>query len=308
MLNFLTYSQLDYMCMKQAGNISDSDLDSWYRQLYVNTKMMKIYQMLDGLQNPWYNRSTVLTVASTDQIYLTDSSGITSESTSGNTIMIVSTTPLVSGQIVVMQLVLVSTGAIISQCLARVTTGGLTSTLKIISGSMSTLSVSYHLGLTAIASYSGATIDVSGIYFKDFVKIYDNNFTGILGQQMRMFDEYKDAKLFGDLSANPITSNVGWHQRGDAIELYVPATSNPLGTVMGEYRGKPAIYSDATANNIIDFPPEQNQMLIDEVTASYLIDRGKVVPPDLASRQVLYQKQYEAAESNRIKLMEIKNN
>ena len=158
----------------------------------------------------------------------------------------------------------------------------------------------------AIASYSGTTIDVSGIYFKDFLKIYDNNFTGTLGVQTRIFDEYKDAKLFGDLSANPIITNVGWHQRGDTIELYVPSGAYPLGTVMGEYRGKPAIYSDATMNNIIDIPPEQNQVLVDEVTASYLIDRGKEVPPDLASRQALYQKQYEAAEANKVKSMEIK--
>jgi hypothetical protein len=306
MLNYLTYSQLDYLAMKQAKNISESDIGRPYRELYVNTKMMKIYQMLDGLQDPWYNRSTTLTVATTDQTYLTDSAGITSEVTSGSTITLVTTTPLVSGQIVLLQLVLVSTGAIVSQCCARVVTGGLTSSLEIISGTMTTLSVSYHLGLMAIASYSGTTIDVSGIYFKDFLKIYDNNFTGTLGAQTRIFDEYKDAKLFGDLSANPIITNVGWHQRGDTIELYVPSGAYPLGTVMGEYRGKPAIYSDATMNNIIDIPPEQNQMLVDEVTASYLIDRGKEVPQDLASRQALYQKQYEAAEANRVKAIEIK--
>ena len=270
--------------------------------------------MLDGLQDPWYNKSTALTVASTDQAYLLDygfGGSITNLTVVGSTITIVGPT-LVAGTMLSLSLVVKNSGTIYRQCLARVTTGGTTSTATILSYGASGQFVNfnntiYSLSCNVITSYSSTTIDVSGIYFKDFLKIYDNNFTGTTGQQTRVFDEYKDAKTFGDLSANPIISNIGWHQRGDTIELFVPTLANPLGTVAGEYRGKPAIYSDTTMNNIIDIPPEQNQMLVDEVTASYLIDRGKVVPPDLASRQVLYQKQYEAAEANRAKSMEVKN-
>jgi hypothetical protein len=314
MKNNITFAQLDYLCMKQAGNLSESEIDLQYRQLYINNNLMKIYQMLDGLQNPWYDKSAVLTVASTDQVFRKDavvnSGTITACSVSGTTVTITVTSGnFIAGSILSLVLALRTTGALVGQCLARVVTGGTTATATIISGTYTTnyASATHTLMSVEILSYSATTIDVSGIYFKDFLKIYDDNATGTIGAKNRMFKKYEDTQLFGGLALDPIKKDIAWHQRGDTIELFVPSTANALGTVTGEYRGKPAFYTDATASNMVDIPPEQNRMLIDETVASYLIDIGKELPVDLVGRHDSYNKMYTSTEANKVKALEIRN-
>ncbi len=47
-----------------------------------------------------------------------------------------------------------------------------------------------------------------------------------------------------------------------------------------DYRGKPAIYSDATAGNKVDFPPEEMGYLTAKLTVAYATEAGKPIPAD----------------------------
>ena len=71
MKNPLTFAQLDSQCRKQCGNLTDTDIMPQTRQGYINSKMMKVYAMLDGVNDPWYNLTTTLTAAA-DQEQLMD--------------------------------------------------------------------------------------------------------------------------------------------------------------------------------------------------------------------------------------------
>jgi hypothetical protein len=309
MKNFLTFGKLDSMCRAQAGNFTQDDIDIAKREMYINTKLMKIFRMLDGLNDPWYNKSAVVSVATTDQVYLKDSAQggtISVMLVSGSSIIITASAAFIAGSMLHINMVDASNGHILYQCVARVTTGGTTATAVIISGSMVTYAAQ-HLSVIIIKSYSTASIDMSGIYFKDIVKITDGEFTTITGEKTRVFRPYKDSQLFGGLSTDAIVRNIGWYQRGDTVELFVPVGSNPLGIVTMEYRGKPALYTEATVDVDVDIPPEDNQILIDEVVASYLVEKGKNVATDLNARLTQYQKMYEVAEANKVKAMEIKN-
>jgi hypothetical protein len=309
MKNELTYAQLDYECMKAAG-ITRNDIEDGYRYMYINSNQGKIYGMLDGLNDPWYDKSTILTVASTDQAYITSASNITSMVVSGSTItIVVSSFAFVAGQMLDIVLVSTTGGTILNQCKAIVTTGGTTATATIISGTMITKSGSHTLAMNVLSSFSATSADVSGIYFKNFIKIGDNNYTGTPGIAVnRLFDEVEDIMKFGNYVTDPIATNIKWHQRGDTIEFIIPpSVTNALGTVTGWYRGKPAICSPATLNNTIDMPWENNRMLIDEVIASYLLDRNKPVPADVAARNQAYSAKYQEATASKLKAIEIKN-
>jgi hypothetical protein len=312
MKNNLTLGQVDAICMAQAGNLAQNDIDIALRQAYINSKLMKLYRMLDGLNDPWYNKVATLTVAA-DQTPLkdtTNSSGsITSMVVSGSTVTIVdaSHTFVAGTYLYISECV---AGKIMSyQNIAIVTTGGALGCIATIIGTPNivTFAAATHgLSIMIIGSPSSTAIDVSSLYFKEFTRISDENYTATsLGTTTRVFYPIKDEQLFAGLVTNPMrVKTVAWHQRGDIIQLFVGASANALGTVTGEYRGKPALYDDTTINNNVDIPPEDNQILIDEVVASFLIDKGKTPPLDVAGRLVQYQKMYEAAEANKVKAME----
>jgi hypothetical protein len=315
MKNPLTFGQLDSIAMAAAGNLAQNDIDIAMRQAHINLKLMKIYRMLDGLNDPWYNKTKTLTVAAdlTPLKDTTNSSGsITSMVVSGSTITIVDTShTFVAGTYLVITECV--TGKVMSyQNLAIVTTGGALGCVATIIGTPNivTFAAATHgLTIMIIGSPSSTAIDVSDTYFKEIMRISDENYlASALGTQTRVFYPIKDEQLFAGLVTNPMkTKTVAWHQRGDTIQLFVGASANALGTVTCEYRGKPSLYDDTTINNSVDIPPEDNQMLIDEVTASYLIDMGKVPPPNLSANLAAIQKLYESADANRIKAMEIKN-
>jgi hypothetical protein len=211
--------------MKQAGNLSDNDINTETRQAYINTKLFKIYQMLDGLNDPFYNRTT-------------------------GTLTLVTDTPYPA--------------------------------LK--------------------------TIDVSGIYFKNFVAIRDNMGTAVASVKNRVFDLKTDPQLFFNHDKSLLdTQRVWWYQMGDTIFVSKGASANALGTTVGEYRGKPAIYDDSSIGTTIDLPPENIQILVDEVTASYMIDQGKALPPDMNGRMENYAKVYEAAAASHANAIEAQN-
>jgi hypothetical protein len=198
------------------------------------------------------------------------------------------------------------------QNIAIITTGGALGCVATIIGTPNIVtfaSATYGLSIMIVGSPSSTAIDVSDTYFKEFVKISDENYlASALGTQTRVFTPVQDAQLFYGLVTNPMkTKTVAWHQRGDIIQLFVGSSANALGTVTGEYRGKPSLYDDTTINNTVDIPPEDNQMLIDETVASFLVDKGKTPPIDISGRLVMYQKMYEAAEANKVKAMETKN-
>jgi hypothetical protein len=313
MKNFLTFNQLDYQCLKQAGNLSDSDIYLATRQGYINSKMMKIYALLDGLNDPFYNRSTVLTPAA-DQEFLKDEANsvgtIMTLTVSGLTITIERNTgSFVAGEMLSIARITKSTGNPAYACVARVTTGGAVATATIISGNMATFAgASQTLSVIALKSFSVLTADVSGIYFKDFVAVYDDMYTAVPGAGIRVFDLITDPKVFYNRSLDVnATKRPACYQKGDNILFYLPSAANAFGTITGEYRGKPALFDDSTINNVIDMPPENNQILIDEVVASYLIEVNKPIPQDIATRTAQYAKMYEAANADKAKTMERAN-
>ena len=309
MQNNLTFGALDALCMRQAGGLTSNDIDILIRQNYINVKLMKLYRALDGLNDPWYNKSSVVTVSTTDQSYLKDSgqSGtITGLTVSSSTITLAGSTTFVAGQLLNITLVLKADGTLVNHCIARVITGGTTATATILSGSMITyVSATHHLTIIGISSYSATTIDMSGIYFKDIVRIYDDKYTATAGQKNRVFTPYKDAQFFGSLSVNPQkVYSVAWYQRGDTVELFVGSSAISLGTITMEYRGKPSLYTDATMGNYVDIPPEQNDILIDDVIASFLVDRKKSVPENIQNK---INNWYASAEADKVKNMETVN-
>jgi hypothetical protein len=310
MKQFLTYGILDYQCMKQAGDISDNDINSDTRQAYINTKLMKIYQMLDGLNDPFYNGQMTHAVASNVEamsILLTsgdinaiDSSALTISNKNG---------AFVAGQILFISMWTISTGVKLSSYVIRITTGGAIATYTVIEGAPPTLTNLIAGGAIVLSAYSAYTIDLSGTYFQRIINVHDFEYTTVSGAKIRVFDKKEDSQLFLNMDKDQLsTKRVWWYHSGDTIYLAKGSAANALGALISiEYRGKPAIYTDATIDNTIDLPPEFNQMLVDETVASYLIDRGKVVPDDINGRMANYAKAYEAAAAARAKAMEIQN-
>jgi hypothetical protein len=317
MKNFLTYGQLDYQCMKQAGNISDNDINPETRQAYVNTKLMKIYQMLDGLNDPFYNRLKTLTaVADQESIkcgaFAAPNNTLVSV-TAATFTLVRSAGTFVAGSVVHVFAWDESDDSILADFWGLITSvagGGLTAVYSLLSGTNGTATYATTVRLLAniFVSMSASSISVADTYFKNFVRISDPEYTTVSGTKIRVFYKKEDPQLFFNHDKDQLaTKAVWWYQSGDTIYLSKGASANALGVITGEYRGKPALYTDATIDNTIDLPPENTQMLVDEVTASYLIDQGKIVPTDIAGRNANYAKAYEAAQASRAKAAEAQN-
>lgn len=283
MLNYLTYGQLDDTALKQAGNLGQNDIFIGIRQRIVNNKTMKLYAIADGLNDPFYNKTATLTVAA-DQEQLTQSVITAINSSTGAITR--SSGVFVAGSIISVVLVTKATGAIAYSWIAQIVTGGATATFTVISGTASTFASStQNCAVSVIKGLSSTSIDLSAIYFKDFLTLSDLEFQKGIHTVARKFDKIVDPAVFLDLPTDySHDKRVAWFLEGDKILLDVGANANALGTVTGRYRGKPGIWTDSTTANAIEIPPEYNQVLIDEVTASYLIEKGSAVPDDLAAR------------------------
>ncbi len=302
--NDLTFGKLSSIARKQAGNLSLNDVEPDMMMAYVNLKLMKMYKVLDGIDDPWYNKSTQLTVAA-DQEQLKDSTQggtITAMTVNSTTITITRSAGLfVAGSLIDLVLVDNATGHVLNQCKARVSAGGAAATAEIISGTMITfVGASHHLAVNVTKSLSVSSVDISALSVKDFISIYDTNYTGVPGTHNRVFTPYKDLKLFRSLDTDPMHAySVSYIHTGNSILLTVGASAYPLDVVNCDYRGKPTIYTAATENNSLDFPPENNNILIDEVTASLLVHVNKAVPEDTAKRIDDWYKTADAGENKK---------
>lgn len=299
MKNNLTFGQLDYLCMKAAGNLNESDIFKGVRQGYINSRLMKVYALLIGLNDPFYNRTTSLTVAA-DQERLADfttNGGIITAINSTTKTIVRSSGVFVAGSIVAVTIYeLAGTGIVVAQWIARITTGGATGTYTVLSGADATYLLADHgATVTVIKSLSVSTADLSGTYFRSIVRITDPNYTTTPGAKVRLFDRIEDPQVFYNLDKDPFAKDrIAWYLRGDTVDFFVGSTANAMGTPTAEYQGKPGVFTDSTVDDVIDLPPEYNQVLIDEVTTAYVIDRGKKVPDDVAARLKLF---YEASEA-----------
>lgn len=291
MLNFLTFAQLDYQALRVAG-LNDSDIWIGIRQNYVNGKLMKIYGALDGVNDPWYDKSTQLT-ASVDQELLkdvlTNSGTISAIDATASTITRSSGSFVAGSMIYVVLLDNAVAGVIHAQWSAKIVTGGATATFSVITGTAMSLG-GYGAAVLVVKSPSTLSASISALYVKSIQSIYDDNYTTTPGELNRKFDEIKDPARFFDFPFDMgAQKRVGWMQQGDTIKFTVGPSAIALGNVYANYRGKPALFTTATSANIIDIPPELNQVLIDESSAAYLTHVGKPLPNDLQSRLATYE-------------------
>jgi hypothetical protein len=304
MKNYLLFGALDTKCLQAAG-LNESAINPLVRQAIINDKMFKIYRMLDGLNDPFYNRSGVLTVA-TDQEYLkgSDLGGVVTAVDATLHTIARSSGLFTAGSVLSLTAYDKATDAL-SQFIAVVVTGGATATYAVISGTEFNWPpmAPVELFVAVLKTLSVLSIDLSTYYIKDVTKVWDNG--GVAGD-VRVFDPIVDPVIFQYLPGDFWhKTRVAWHFRGDVLQLDVGVNATALGVVQVEYRGKPALFTDTTIGNEIDIPPEDNQILSDEVTAEFLSQKKLALPPELAAKIGRYKEMYDAAEADKIKQLKV---
>lgn len=303
MMNYLSFLQLEALCEREAG-ISKDKIDPAARRFIINNKMMKIYLMLDGLNDPFYNRITLISLAA-DQERLADftlSGGIITAIDATNNQITRSSGVFTAGSILAVSISEDSGQAIAYEFVARVTVGGATCTYELISGTDTTLTAARSASVIVLKSMSAYSVSLATLYVKDVVNVWDQT-AGV----DRQFRPVKDPLIFRGAAGDPLyASEVVWHHSGESLYFVVGSSATALGTVYMEYRTKPTTYEVATESNVILIPPEYNQMLIDEVVASFMLQGGKEVPTALASRLESAQKAYDSAAAERVRASEIR--
>jgi hypothetical protein len=302
MKNFMTFAQLDSLCLKEAA-INENQLWLPQRQFIVNNKLMKVYALLDGLNDPFYNMSTALTVAADiEQLHdATTNGGIITGITAATNTITRSSGSFPAGALI--HVWICDSGATVATFTARISVAGATATYVIIAGADANLAA-YECVVFVQKTLSVTTVDLSTLYFNRIEKVYDDQGTGSAD---RVFKEIKDPVIFSDLWRDPLFDKiVAWNLRGSTLQLGVGPSATAIGTATMEYRGKPNLWTDATPSNEILIPPEHNQMLQDEVVALYLTYTNQPVPEKLAGRLERYATMYQAASADKIKAMEVK--
>lgn len=304
----MLFTDFDSKCRKLAG-ISENDIEPRIRQTIINDIQMKIYGLLDGINNPFWNTTITLTVGA-DQEHLRDAvtngGTITNIDASAKTITRSSGT-FVVGSILDIVIVTRSSDLIAGQWKARVIAAGATATYeKIGIGTEVTFNSTVHVAFVNVMRRLSATsASISTQYVREIVKVFDDQDTG---NTERVFFKKTDPREFGRLHKDfAYQKLVAWYQAGDDILLRVGANASVLGIVQAEAIIKPTLYTDDTENNEFTIPPEHNQILTDEVVAEYIKNQGNPVPQDIAGRLALYQAQYQAAAANRAKALEAKS-
>jgi hypothetical protein len=303
MKNDLTFNKLRSMALQQTET-TENDVPPGIMQSYINMCLQKIYQILDGLNDPFYNMASTLTIGD-DIEFLKDSAQagtVTALAVNqdGDIEITRSAGTFAAGAILDISLVNKDTGEMVRHCIGRVATGGATGTVGIISGTMiDYAAATYRLTVGVIKTFSDDAADISTVYVKDIVKIFDD--AGANSVE-RVFDQITDARVFGMLHKDPFkAARVAWYQRGDVIQFFVGASATALGVVQMEYRGKPNFYSDATENNEILLPPAYNVMLFDEVALMILRHVKKAPPADMLQRAEQYRAIYEASAGDKVR-------
>ena len=289
MQNYLTYRALD-TALLHKGDLNENDVVPALRVTMINNKVMKLYRLLDGLNDPWFHKTTTLTAASDVEI-LTDAQ-ITSYTNATKTLVRAAGT-WINGNLIIVS-IFTAGGAHTADFVARIVSGGGTATavISIISGAGADLGAN-KITFTTPMGASTLSLSLTGLYVKDILKIYDNGYTGA---KNRLFTPIQDAAIFNVLHRDPFFDNrIAYFWRGDTIDLYVGSAAAALATTQFEYRGKPVVCTDFDTDVFIDIPPEDNQILMDEVLSEYLQAGNKEQPPDLTARLAEYQKRYDAA-------------
>lgn len=296
--NNLTFRQLDSALLHKAG-LNENDVIPALRVMMINNKLLKIYRLLDGLNDPWYHRTTTLAAAA-DVILVSNSGGddtLTAVTPGSDTYQLTTGTPRV-GDLFTATFWNSANGTLFCHFTGRViSVVGQVATYTVIDGSDTGATLaSSNYKLTVLRGAASNTLDLSTLYVKDILKIYDNAYTG---GKIRIYTPIKDPAIFAVLHRDPFfDTRVAYFHRGDTIELFVGTTATALGTIQFEYRGKPALCADFDTDVAIDLPPEENQVLMDEVLSEYLQAAKKEVPPDVAARTLEFQKRYEAASAD----------
>jgi hypothetical protein len=287
--NFLSFKQLDSALLHKA-ELNENDIPQTLRIVYINEKLMKMYRLLDGLNDPWYHKQALAVTVTSDVDTLTNAQ-ITSYTASTNTLVRAAGT-FKLGQVMTLSF-WTAGGAHLADFVGIVASGAGTATavLTVIGTDADFTGIGT---VTILKSAASSVIDLSALYVKDLVRVYDNGYTG---GKVRLFSPIADAKLLSVLHRDPFfDGRIAYFHRGDTVELYIGPTAAALGTVSFEYRGKPTPCADLDTDVFIDLPPEDNQSLMDEVLAEYLTHTGKPIPPDVAGRQAEFQAKYGAAE------------
>jgi hypothetical protein len=314
MQNYTSYGEFDSLAQNLA-KINPNQIQSSVRQRIINDFVYQIYGLMDGTNSPFWNRTISLTV-SDDLERLTDytvNGGVlTALSASAHTVTRSSGT-WAAGTILDIVLVLRTTGALVAQYKARVTVAGATATYAVI-GSVGGTETTYVSGthclyVSGMKKLSATSAGLGSNYVKEIIKVFDDQGVDILGVtgKERVFSTDRDAKLWGQRSADPLSaSDVFVYHSGDTIYFFVGSTATALGTVQAEVIIKPTIFTDATKNNTLDCPPEENGALRDSVVAEYIKATGGQVPQDIAKGAAALQARVQAANADRVKAMEVK--
>jgi len=310
-LNYSTFAQFDSECRKIAG-INDKQLSTAVRQKIINDAIYKVYGLLDGANHPFWNKVITLTVLD-DLEFLSDANGqaqgiVTALSASAHTVTR-STGTWAAGTLLDIILVVKATGARVAQYKARVTVAGATATYAVVgsvTGTETTYASNTHaLFVSGMKKLSATSADISTQYIKEIVKVFDDQGTG---SKERVFKLVEDATYFGGIWEDVLElSEVFAYHRGDTVEFSIGTDAPALGIVQAEVVGKPAIYTDATKNNAIDCPPDENSTLKDEVVAEFIKGTNGKMPEPLANRLALIEKRVESAMLNRAKAEEARN-
>lgn len=296
MKNFLTFRALDSALLHKAG-LNENDVIPALRATMINGKLMKIYRLLDGLNDPWYHKNTTVS-SGADNLVGKDSGGAYTLSAVDATTdyLTKSSTGWSVGQLFTASFYNASSGARVCDFVGIITSVVATTQgfYSVITGSDSGMTLTgTRYTITEIKGPSTNVIDLSSTYVKDLLRIYDNGYTG---GKVRLFTPIKDPAIFAVLHRDPyFDGRVAYFHRGDSVILYVGTSAAALGTIQMEYRGKPTPCTDFDSDVYIDIPPEDNQILMDEVLSEYLQAANKEVPPDVAARNMEFQKRYDSA-------------
>ena len=314
MLNYTTYAEFDSLCQNIAG-MSPNEIQSTVRQRIINDFMFQVYGLMDGTNHPFWNRTTTLTALADNDMQVdsvVNSGALTALNASSHSITR-SAGVFAAGEILDIALVLRSTGALVGLWKARVTVGGATATYALIGtavGSETTYNSALHcLYVIGTKKLSATSADISTLYVKEIVKVFDDqgtDITGVTGKE-RVFNTDHDAKRFGNRSQDYLSaSDVFVYHGGNTVYFFVGSSATALGVVQMEYIAKPTVYTDATKTNLLDCPPEENGALRDSVVAEFMKTIGKQVPDSVAKGAAALQARVQAAQQDRVKAMELK--
>jgi hypothetical protein len=302
MKNYLQFNQLDSACIKKA-DLNESDIEPALRVLYMNNALQRVYRLLDGLNDPWYTRTSLAVSVSGDVEILTDAQ-ITSYASTDNLIDRASGSWNLGDVLAIS--IFSGAGAHVADFVGIVNlidpNDSSKATLTVL-GTDADLSAN-KITVIRYKSPTGSIIDLSSLYVKSITRVYDNAYTG---GKVRVFRPIMDPLIWSQLHRDPVFyGEVCYRHIGDKVELNVGKNAASLATVNFDYRGKPALCSDVDSANIVDIPPEENDTLMNEVTSLYLQHQGKEAPPDVASRAAEFGKRYDAAVNDAAKAATVK--